>query len=174
MGTITKEGIKRLHDRLNGGLFDGDLSKAFIPQIGKAHSSNEVEITTGFTGRNKLAVYETVYYGEELCSAEIRFNYSFLREIENIADEEIKTGIIASVLLHEMIHQHLTEKGVKLAKHNIHGKQFIQDGLQHGYQYLLGACINDGIASNLPEQKFRHEYYDLLPVAEKVIQSFKF
>lgn len=174
METISKEGIKRLHDTLNDGLFNGELARAYIPQIGRTYNKRDIEIGITKLGKKHLACYQYIDNKDELLSHEIIFDIDFLQEIDGMSDKEKQVGIIASTLLHEMIHQHLSEAGEKVTRNNMHGKRFVQDGLQHGYAYLLGACIDSGFEGNPPEQKFRHERYDLLPVAEKVIEGFQF
>ncbi len=182
MGTIIRASLNRLHDVLNDGLFNGELNRPIIPQIGGAYyGARTIEILFGDLSEEKcFAKHATINFTDgSLISQEIIFDISFVKKVENYKNEQRKIGVMASTMLHEMIHQHLRETvGFTAdAETEKHGDLFIQDGLQHGYSYLLGYLYANGSLKgnkNIPEQKFRHRHYDLLPVAEKVIEDFHF
>lgn len=117
MDIVSVPTLCRLHNVLNDGLFNGELSRAclqsagyYLPPYTEIAYADFEEVETIACFRAVHTMHENILFGEE-----ILFNVEYLNIIAGIDDEHMQIGILASILLHEMIHQHLEENHLSSA-----------------------------------------------------------
>lgn len=157
--------LVRLHDRLNDGLFNGELERAFcLPPFDERvdgwtpPEGKRMQISIGGIG--------TEFFKYKACCVsykgigDITFNYNYIRYLLTSYTEVEQFNDLAVTMLHEMIHQYIAENGIK--DNSPHGNKFKQECKRHGlYRHTV---LNGDDEKEVVDE--------LMPQAEDVLTGF--
>lgn len=166
------ENLCRLHNMLNDGLFKGELKRSVhLPPIeewpeetGISLPGDSVVIGIAHAGKGVVLNAMALFSGHAgFDDEEIYFDHTYLKyAVSDFETEEQQIEVIASIMLHEMIHQYIHETGKR--DNSMHGRTFKRCCKEHGL--IRKAYLNgDG----------RWEHDDSLSAeAKEAIKGFHF
>ena len=114
--------MKRLHGRLNRGLFGGQLTQ---PEFSIEYIRLEHDDPDGlFWGGYKKTVWQN---GECVIPRCIAIDHTLVEDISGMRTQREQFYLLALILLHEMVHQFCDENGIDDSDHNENYQQAAED-----------------------------------------------
>ena len=161
-----------LHDLLNDGLFNGSLKRAaHVPPIEELCDNDvytlpidTIRIAIAHAGKSINYCARAHFEGHNVLSDEaIVFDYIDIKyNIATYNDKQQQINELATIMLHEMIHQYIHEEGIK--DNSPHGRAFKRECKKHGL--IRTPYLND-------DCQWEHEE-KLSAEAQDVIKGFCF
>lgn len=117
--------LNRLHKRLNREFFDGKLNSKILIDIGMLGEFNDSDVLGSFSHAAYAYSEKT---GEVYRTESITISRELINELRESKTQRSQLLCIATIMLHEMIHQYCYENGLPLD----HGREFCKAAEEHG------------------------------------------